>query len=457
MSYSEAITQLNALAPELYAQSGSPRRKFTLDEIRLLCVALGDPQLRFRSVLIAGTNGKGSTAATLASIAHNTGIRVGLYTSPHLDRVNERIRFGGPDCDGICEISDADFARHYFTVHDAAQALVLAGKLRGLPSYFELMTAVAFSFFREARIELAVLEVGMGGRLDATNIVEPLVSVITDISLDHQEWLGDTIPAIAREKAGILRPDGVMVTLPQHPEANHALGEVATALGARGVNAARYMPARNTSDHGPYPLEVLGQTIDVCSPLEGAHQRRNIALAIAAAVELRQQNAFPITAAFIAEGIRSTYWPGRMEHIQLLGWPEVIFDVAHNPAGAWALRSALSSFNDDAQQTQRKNVLVFGCLRDKPASELAQILFPLFDTVVLTPVPSPRTTEMSTLRAAAERTGTTSVVASDTYHALEIARSRAGITGRIIVSGSVYLVGEARHLVLEAKRRGQTS
>lgn len=455
MSYSEAIAQLNALAPELYAQPGASRRKFTLDEIRLLCSVLGNPQQQFPSVLIAGTNGKGSTAATLASIARLSGIRVGLYTSPHLDRVNERIRIGHPDGEGIREISDADFARHYFAVHDAAQALVLAGKLSGLPSYFELMTAVAFSFFAEARIELAVLEVGMGGRLDATNIVEPLVSIITDISLDHQEWLGDTISAIAREKAGILRRYGVMVTLPQHPEANKALGEVATELAVRGVNAADYMPARNAADS--YPIQVFGRTIDIRSPLEGAHQRRNIALAIAAAVELRASHALPITAASITQGIRATHWPGRMEHMQCTGWPEVIFDVAHNPAGAWALRSAFAGFNRDPQHTQRKNVLVFGCLRDKPASELAQILFPLFDSVVLTPVPSPRTTDVSTLRAAAEQTGASYVIASDTRHALETARELAGITGRILVSGSVYLVGAARHLLLEQNRQEHAS
>ncbi len=457
MSYSDAITQLNALAPELYAQPGAPRRKFTLDEIRLLCAALGNPQHRYPSVLIAGTNGKGSTAATLASIARSSGIRVGLYTSPHLDRVNERIRIGHPDLDSIREIPDADFARHYFLVHDAAQALVLAGKLSTLPSYFELMTAVAFSFFAESAIELAVLEVGMGGRLDATNIVEPLVSIITDISLDHQEWLGETIAAIAREKAGILRPNGVMVTLPQHPEANQALGEVATALAARGVNAAEYMPARNTPDHGSYPLEVLRETINICSPLEGAHQRRNIALAIAAAVELGEEHGLPITAAAIAHGIRSTHWPGRMEHFQLTQWPEVILDVAHNPAGAWALRSAFNALNSEPQNSPRKNVLVFGCLRDKPAAELAQILFPLFDSIVLTPVPSPRTTDMATLCAAASLTGAAFSVATGTQHALEIARDQAGIHGRIILSGSVYLVGEARHRILEARERGQRS
>jgi dihydrofolate synthase/folylpolyglutamate synthase len=200
MSYSAAIDQLNAMAPELYARPGQPRRKFSLDEVRILLAALGDPHLGFRSVLIAGTNGKGSTAATLASILTASGARAGLYTSPHLERINERIRIGH------AEISDDTFARLYFRVHDVARQLVQQGRLPQLPSFFEILTAMAFVYFAEAKVDLAVLEVGMGGRLDATNVVDPLLSIITDISLDHTEWLGSTIAAIAREKAGILRP-----------------------------------------------------------------------------------------------------------------------------------------------------------------------------------------------------------------------------------------------------------
>ena len=221
MSYSAAVDQLNAMAPELYVSQGQPRRKFSLDEIRILLAALGNPHRRFPSVLIAGTNGKGSTAATLASILTASGIRTGLYTSPHLARANERIRLDR------AEIADDAFASLYFRVHDAARQLVLDGQLPQLPSYFEVLTAQAFLHFAQKRVDIAVLEVGMGGRLDATNIVDPLLSVITDISLDHTEWLGSTIAAIAREKAGILRRRGTMITLPQHPEANQVLGEVA--------------------------------------------------------------------------------------------------------------------------------------------------------------------------------------------------------------------------------------
>ena len=189
MSYSAAVDQLNAMVPELYSSHGQPRRKFSLDEIRILLAALGNPHRRFPSVLIAGTNGKGSTAATLASILTASGLCAGLYTSPHLARANERIRLNR------AEIDDDAFAALYYRVHDAAEQLVLDGQLPQLPSYFEILTAQAVLYFSDKRVEIAVLEVGMGGRLDATNIVDPLLSIITDISLDHTSRNCDYPPA----------------------------------------------------------------------------------------------------------------------------------------------------------------------------------------------------------------------------------------------------------------------
>ena len=248
MHYTDAIKTLAALGPELPAgtAAGATPRKFTLDHIRTLLAALGDPQQRFRSVLIAGTNGKGSTAATLASIVTAAGLRTGLYTSPHLVRVNERMRVSAARAsDGqpaLVEITDDDFGRIFGLVYAVAHDLVRRSQLPHTPSFFELLTAVAFVFFAEQGIAFAVLEVGLGGRLDATNVVEPIVSVITDIGLDHTEFLGHTLSEIACEKAGILRSHGVLVTLSQHPEANAAIGEQAMALDVRGVDAARCLP-----------------------------------------------------------------------------------------------------------------------------------------------------------------------------------------------------------------------
>ena len=433
MSYAAAIEQLNAMTPELYAKAGQARRKFSLDEVRILLGALSNPERRFPAVLIAGTNGKGSTAATLASILTEAGMRTGLYTSPHLERPNERIRVGRE------EIADGDFARLFFLVSDTADQMVRERKLPQMPSFFEMLTALAFLYFAECGVEIAVLEVGMGGRLDATNVVEPLVSVVTDISLDHMEWLGPTIGAIAREKAGILRAGGTMITLPQHPEANHVLGQVATELGVRGVSAVPYMPANEAK--GPYTVETLGATVKVDSPLKGAHQQRNVALAIAAAVELAEQHGFRVSPAAIEEGIHRTEWPGRLERMTSAG-VEWVLDVAHNPAGAWALRAGLRGILEE----RKPRILIFSCLRDKPVAEMAQILFPLFERVIVAPIHAARAAAVEHLLAAAKATGTAATATESVREALETAqRDAAG--GVVVVSGSVYLVGEARAML----------
>src|SRR5205823_11317403 len=249
MSYAAAVDHLYALGHELAPTAVStPRRKFDLAHMRVLAAALGDPQATFPAVLIAGTNGKGSTAATLASILSAAGYRTGLYTSPHLIRVNERVQI-----DGV-EIPDEDFARLYFQVDETARRLVEAGDLPHPPSFFEVLTALAFLYFagrgptQADSVDIAVLEVGLGGRLDATNIVDPLLSVITDIALDHQDYLGDTITEITREKAGILRRNGTLITLPQHPEANQAIGEAAADLNLRAISAASFIPHLPLSD-----------------------------------------------------------------------------------------------------------------------------------------------------------------------------------------------------------------
>jgi dihydrofolate synthase/folylpolyglutamate synthase len=468
MSYAAAIDQLSALMPELYTQPGQARRKFSLAEIGTLLAALGDPHRRFRSVLIAGTNGKGSTAATLASICTASGIRTGLYTSPHLTRPNERIRVNG------AEIADDDFARLYFRVHDCGQQLVLDNQLAQLPSFFETLTAMAFLRFAEAAIDIAVLEVGMGGRLDATNIVDPLLSIVTDISLDHTEWLGSTISAIAREKAGILRPKGTLITLPQHPEANQVLGEAAMELGVRAINAVSYMPQSAHSIHGAkngasvtatgsYVIDVLDATVEVTSTLQGEHQHRNVALAISAAVELAANHGLPIGADSIERGIRFTCWPGRFECVSTpvegLASPQVaqwILDVAHNPAGAWALRAALRRHFRLGEPGAPHATLIFSCLRDKPLAEIAQILFPLFDEVIFAPIHSVRATPTADLVAAAGAVGIPARTATSIEDALGFAESipirvdrhEAPFARLVAVAGSVYLVGEIRPLLL---------
>lgn len=462
MSYAAAVDGLFARGHELVAKPGDApgvvRRKFDLAHMRTLAEAVGNPQLQFPAVLIAGTNGKGSTSATLASILNAAGYRTGLYTSPHLIRVNERVQVS---VNGrLVPITDDDFARLYFRVDDAAQTLVRDGGLPHAPSFFEMMTAIAFCYFAESKVDIAILEAGMGGRLDATNIVEPLLSIITDISLDHTEWLGDTIAAITREKAGILRQNGTLITLPQHQEANQVLGEVAVPLNVKGVNAADYIPAWDSVTHGHtaqaagfrnhYPLKIRGEEVQIDSPLAGQHQQRNIALAIAAAIEISNSKSYNIPNTAILEGICDTRWPGRLELLSTASVP-VLLDVAHNPAGAWTLRSALSELPDDQPRT-----LLFGCLRDKAVSEMAQILFPLFDPegeraadrIVLAHIDNPRAATLEEMQTAAEKLGISVEVAPDLLTGFQHALHATPANGLMVATGSIYLVGKIREFLL---------
>jgi dihydrofolate synthase/folylpolyglutamate synthase len=444
MLYTEAVDRLQALGAELHTAPGQPRRKFELAQMRTLMAALGDPQQQFRSVLIAGTNGKGSTASTLASALAASGLRTGLYTSPHLVRVNERMQILSPTPDTAHQVTDIlipdeDFSRHLETVIHAAERLVSEGGLPGPPSFFETVTAMAFLHFAAEKVDIAVLEVGLGGRLDATNIVEPVLSIITDISLDHTEWLGHTITEITREKAGILRPNGVLVTLPQHPEANHAIGEAAVALNVRAINATAAMPYVTksvTNTHNRYPLDIDGVHIEVDSPLAGQHQQRNVALAIMAGLELRNVYGYNIDADSIAAGIRQTRWPARLEKLTHKD-QSILLDVGHNPAGAWSLRAALGA------ERQPPRNLIFGCLDDKPIEELAQILFPLFERVLLVSVPSPRAASGPRLLAAAQSVGAAATLEPNLASALKLVGDQDAV-----ITGSVYLVGEARALLM---------
>jgi dihydrofolate synthase / folylpolyglutamate synthase len=435
-SYATAVSQLFALGHELATPAGAPLRKFDIAHMQTLVAALGHPERRFPSVLIAGTNGKGSTSATLASILRTAGYRVGLYSSPHLIHVNERIQISG------VPISDTDFTSTYARVDDVAQGLVAKGELKMHPSFFEMMTAMAFAYFAESNIDIAVLEVGMGGRLDATNVVEPLLSVITDIALDHQQFLGSTIAEIAKEKAGIIHEGGLLVTLPQHPEANDVIGKVAMERNARAVSAADYVPditpahrSRSTREGNQYNLKVMGEDVAIESPLLGRHQLRNVALAIAAAEQLNHLG-FKITAQQISEGVRQTSWPGRFQLIP--GQPDFILDVAHNPAGAWALRSALSDRCEGRPLT-----IIFGAMRDKAISEMAELLFPLADHVILTQAHTARAASAEEIRDAALHTVEKPIIANTVPLAIERARAVTPENGVVVITGSIYIVGEA--------------
>jgi dihydrofolate synthase/folylpolyglutamate synthase len=452
MTYERSVQELYALGHELAA---APSHKVDLAYVREMLTARGNPERRFPSVLIAGTNGKGSTAATLAAILRAAGYQTALYSSPHLIRINERIRVNGE------AIADVEFSEIHDRVERVAQQLVRIGKLPWHPSFFEMLTAMAFEYFASVRVDIAVLEVGMGGRLDATNVVDPLISVIADISLDHQKYLGNTIAEIAGEKAGIMRANGVVVTLPQHPEANDVIGNAILERNARGVSAVKHVPpvspgaeaylaARVVPEPGRnrYPLTVMGQEILVDSPLLGRHQYRNLALAITAAEELAQLG-FPITPRQVEQGIRETRWNGRFQVIApsvASGERQLVLDVAHNPAGAWALRSALAE-----RFPERPLTFVFAAMRDKAIAEMAQILFPLAEHVVFTPVNNPRAATTAELMQAASPVGADAYAEPSVPAALTRARQLTSAEGVMVVTGSIFLVGEAMQaLGLEA-------
>jgi dihydrofolate synthase/folylpolyglutamate synthase len=444
MSYQDTVEQLYALGHEL---ASTPSHKFDLAYVRTMLEALGHPERRFPSVLIAGTNGKGSTAATLSSILRAAGYKTALYSSPHLIRINERIRVNGE------QISDPEFGAIHDRVEQATQHLLEAGKLPWHPSFFEMLTVMAFEYFASVGVQIAVLEVGMGGRLDATNIVDPLVSVIADISLDHQNYLGNTITEIAGEKAGIIRRKGVVVTLPQHPQANDVIGHTILDNDATGVSAVPYMPpvspgaatyfagqAPAVPGRSRYPLSVMGEEILVDSPLVGRHQFRNIALAVATAEQLGQLG-FKLTARQIEQGIRQTRWPGRFQVLSpsaATHQHEVVLDVAHNPAGAWALRSALSE-----NFAGRELTMVFAAMRDKAIQEIADVLFPVAEQVVLTHIDNPRAATPAELLQTTSRTGATMHTEETVPSALAKAHELAKPNGVIVVTGSIFLVGAA--------------
>lgn len=508
MSYASAIDRLYALGLELASPSDprATRREFKLAHMRTLAASLGNPQARFASILVAGTNGKGSTSATLASILASAGYRTGLYTSPHLIRVNERFQFSAPALpseysstdfpisagpSALMPILDEEFARLYFHVDSTAGRLVESGALPHSPSFFEMLTGVAFLYFAERRADIVVLEVGLGGRLDATNIVEPLLSIITDVALDHQDYLGSSLAEIAWEKAGILRAGGTLVTLPQHPEANRVFGERAAELPElKAVSATPFMPSpadfvqatteakpafdddadgfrAGLTDHAgeaadpdllpqrAYTVAVDGASMLVASPLRGQHQQRNVALAIAAAVELRNYKGYKIADAAIEKGIRETLWPGRLQTLAVGGGVNLLLDVAHNPAGAWALRSAMGGLPAAMPRT-----LLFSCLKDKDLAEMTQILFPLFDSssgdldrgrdhIVLAPLANPRTAAMDDLLAAARNLEVPARAAANPEAAFAAACAITPAGGLIVATGSVYLVGEILRLAQE--------
>ncbi len=406
--------------------------KLGLAAIDALCERLGRPERKVPSVLVGGTNGKGSTAATLSAIAKASGLRAGLYTSPHLMRVNERVRL--EDEDAPSEELDAALGR-VFAAADAAPSVPA--------TYFEAVTAAALLMFAERGLDLAVLEVGLGGRFDATNIAPAVLSAVTSIGLDHTEELGGTLSRIAAEKAGIFRRGRPALALAAAPEARDVLRAAAGEAGAQWHDASLELSVRvgETGTSGTlFDLTTPLRKIALATPLPGAHQAWNTALAVRAA-ELLPEPVLALTEAALAEGVRRVRWPGRLERFDV-GGREVLLDGCHNTEGA----AALAAFLGEAGLAGRCRLL-FGAMVDKDVEGMARLLFPAVRDVTLTAAASPRAAPADELarRVRAASGGVSS--SRSVGEAIEALLAQGG-SAPIIVAGSLYLVGEARAWLL---------
>ena len=435
MTYEESIRYLYSLGRELASPRQASATKFDLKGITALCEYLGQPQCAFESVHIAGTNGKGSTAAMLDSILRAAGLRTGLYTSPHLERINERIRIDGR------EISDEEFAAAFTRLHGAIEELLAAGRLAAHPTFFECMTALAFEFFAKSGVQFAVCEVGMGGRLDATNILVPEAAVITQVDLDHENYLGHSIEEIAGEKAGIIKPGARVVSAAEHLIARVAIRRRAAEQSAFLVEIENAFRIEDiTSRDGCFSFTAIstdsGARIPVALPLPGRFQIRNALTAIAAARMLADRGA-PIDDHAIARGIATTSWPGRLERIAER--PEIYVDGTHNPAGAREIAVFWEAF------LKGRNIfLIYGAMRDKAVDEVAGLLFPRASVVILTSPDQPRAISAPVLAEMAAHHAQRVEVVADSGRALERALELASPEDVIFITGSLFLVGELR-------------
>ena len=421
MTYPDSVRFLYSLGNEVKTA------KYGLERITTLLAALGHPERLPRIVHVAGTNGKGSVSAMIEAGLRAAGLRTGLFTSPHLVEPTERICISG------CPVGVDQFSAAFDRVHVCAEQLLNEGAIDFHPTYFETVTAMAFLLFQDQKTEAVVLEVGLGGRLDATNVVHPELCVITPVDFDHEALLGKSLEAIAGEKAGILKPGVRAVFAVQRPEALQTLDRRAAELGVDVIHAPETWHVDNlklSAEGSNFTLHD-GSEMRIHCPLAGEHQVANAVVAVAALHRLG------IETSAIARGIASTRWPGRLNHVS--SSPEIILDGAHNPSGARALAAYIERFYSD-----RRVVLVYGAMRDKAVEEIAGILFPRADEVIATAPKQSRAVDPETIRALAAHPNLRT--APDLAAALDLALS--GDAGSVIfVTGSLFLVGEALTLL----------
>lgn len=433
MHFNEALSYLLSLGHETLTI------KLGLANTKTLLAALGSPHKEFPSVQIAGTNGKGSTAVTLDSICREAGIRTGLFTSPHLISITERISIDGQ------QVSEADFAKLTTQVKETAEELVRHCKLEALPTFFEHVTAIALLAFREAKVELAILETGLGGRLDSTTAAGAEIVAITPIAMDHEEYLGHSLAEIAAEKAAIIRRGVTAIVAPQPDEALEVIVRQCEWAGVEPRLIGRDADITGVSEEGRYHATFKTD----CDCYEnnsigsrGRHQIANVTTAIAVAEALRE-HGFAIPREAIIKGVERARHPGRLELWE--GPPRILFDGAHNPAAARTLRDYLDEF------VTQPITMIFGAMRDKAQNEMAAIIFPAAKNLVLTEFDNPRAASLDMLKLAVPDNFSETRVyqASSADDGLRIAKEVTPTNGLICVTGSLYLVGAVQKLLTD--------
>ena len=432
MDFDEAVEYLLSLGHETLTI------KLGLRNTELLFSALQNPERDFPAVQIAGTNGKGSTAVFLDSICRTASINTGLYTSPHLQSITERIRINGTP------LSPERFAQHATEVRTIANQLLANGDISALPTFFEQVTAIALTAFRKSGISLAILETGLGGRLDSTTAAKAQICALTQIAFDHEEYLGNSLESIAAEKAAIIRPGVQVVVARQQPEVLAVIMRRCAEVGVRPSVDGCQWKINEVSKDGKFTVtfQTLSATYErVTLGLRGKHQIENAAVAIQLAEKLRDKG-FTISNAAIVRGIEATSHNGRLEIIG--AGPIFLLDGAHNPAGASALRTFLDDF------ALRPLTMMFAAMRDKSIEEIAKILFPLADDLILTSIQNPRAAGTETLLSFANEFARGRImVATTSEEAIKIARKRTPANGMICITGSLYLIGETRDKIAE--------
>ena len=423
MDFARSVEYLFSLGNEVSAM------KLGLENIRTLLAAFGNPHEKYIKVQVAGTNGKGSVCAFLDSICNEAGIATGTYTSPHLVSITERIRINGVD------ITEDEFARIANVVRETSDSLLSLKRLEYRPTFFEQMTAIALVAFAEANVQLAILETGLGGRLDATTAAKAEIAAITRIDLDHQEYLGDTIEQIAAEKAAIIQPGSKVAISDQDPR---AMGVILDRCGrseirprfASQITCIKEPPATIRSPQTTYAGVLLG--------LRGNHQVENAKVAILIAETLQEH--FPISTQNVIDGLRNARHPGRLE---LSG--KFLFDGAHNAGGAFALRAYVD------RSVTRPITMIFGAMKGKDIAVMAETLFPVAETLILTRPENSRAMSADELKQLVPRDLTIRnlVLTDSVKEAISEAERRSPDQGLILVTGSLYLVGEAKKLLQE--------